>query len=150
MMEVMTSGGVGGRHRLPQVVNVKVAELRKHGVQTLKDWLLDPNHLYIGRSMCYVEGATSSKWRNPYPLSRLGEGGALPNPHPAILRLERSVKVRTKYSLEEALELYEKHVRENLWEDLEELEGKVLGCWCAPQPCHGNVLQRLYSEKMSE
>ena len=24
--------------------------------------------------------------------------------------------------------------------DLHELEGKTLGCWCAPQPCHGDVL----------
>lgn len=22
----------------------------------------------------------------------------------------------------------------------EELRGKVLGCWCAPRPCHGDVL----------
>lgn len=21
-----------------------------------------------------------------------------------------------------------------------ELQGKVLGCWCSPQPCHGDVL----------
>jgi hypothetical protein len=24
-----------------------------------------------------------------------------------------------------------------------ELRGKVLGCWCAPQACHGDVLVRL-------
>jgi hypothetical protein len=24
--------------------------------------------------------------------------------------------------------------------DLDELRGKVLGCWCYPKPCHGNVL----------
>lgn len=28
-------------------------------------------------------------------------------------------------------------------EHLHELEGKVLGCWCAPQRCHGEVLARL-------
>jgi hypothetical protein len=26
---------------------------------------------------------------------------------------------------------------------LPELKGKVLGCWCAPQACHGDVLVRL-------
>ncbi len=26
---------------------------------------------------------------------------------------------------------------------LPELRGKVLGCWCAPQSCHGDVLLRL-------
>lgn len=26
---------------------------------------------------------------------------------------------------------------------LHELKGKVLGCWCAPKACHGDVLARL-------
>lgn len=26
---------------------------------------------------------------------------------------------------------------------LPELEGKILGCWCAPQPCHGDILKSL-------
>jgi len=26
---------------------------------------------------------------------------------------------------------------------LPELRGKVLGCWCAPRPCHGDVLVEL-------
>lgn len=26
------------------------------------------------------------------------------------------------------------------------LRGKVLGCWCAPKPCHGDVLARLANE----
>lgn len=26
---------------------------------------------------------------------------------------------------------------------LPELRGKVLGCWCAPQACHGDVLEEL-------
>lgn len=25
-------------------------------------------------------------------------------------------------------------------EEILELDGKVLGCWCAPQACHGDVL----------
>lgn len=29
--------------------------------------------------------------------------------------------------------------------DLHELRGKVLGCWCAPQACHAEVLARLAS-----
>jgi len=27
-----------------------------------------------------------------------------------------------------------------------ELRGKVLGCWCAPKKCHGDVLLRLVNE----
>jgi hypothetical protein len=28
-----------------------------------------------------------------------------------------------------------------------ELKGKVLGCWCAPLPCHGEVLARIANEE---
>lgn len=31
----------------------------------------------------------------------------------------------------------------NLMADIGELKGKVLGCWCAPKPCHGDVLVEL-------
>ena len=27
-----------------------------------------------------------------------------------------------------------------------ELDGKVLGCWCHPQPCHGHTLIQLINE----
>jgi hypothetical protein len=27
-----------------------------------------------------------------------------------------------------------------------ELRGKVLGCWCAPEDCHGDVLARIANE----
>jgi Domain of unknown function (DUF4326) len=48
---------------------------------------------------------------------------------------------------EEAIESY----RRWLWEEIEaervdlavlsSLHGKALGCWCAPEPCHGEVLE---------
>ena len=28
-----------------------------------------------------------------------------------------------------------------------ELQGKVLGCWCSPLPCHGDVLARIANRK---
>lgn len=27
------------------------------------------------------------------------------------------------------------------------LKGKVLGCWCSPLPCHGDVLARIAEER---
>ena len=30
-----------------------------------------------------------------------------------------------------------------LLEKLPELKGKVLGCWCAPEACHGDILSEL-------
>jgi hypothetical protein len=31
----------------------------------------------------------------------------------------------------------------DLMDALPSLKGKVLGCWCAPLPCHGDVLREL-------
>lgn len=51
------------------------------------------------------------------------------------------------------LESYERHVRFYLWEELEELRGKKLGCWCittkelTPVKCHGQILMKLLREK---
>ena len=45
------------------------------------------------------------------------------------------------------IELYRAHLRRFLrsgeigLEDLAALDGKRLACWCAPQPCHGDVLK---------
>lgn len=36
---------------------------------------------------------------------------------------------------------------QHLLDDLHELRGKVLGCWCKPQPCHGDVLVELVNMK---
>jgi hypothetical protein len=34
-----------------------------------------------------------------------------------------------------------------LMESLDELDGKVLGCFCKPEPCHGDVLLELIAQK---
>jgi len=81
-------------------------------------------NVYIGREMYYPKARFSqSKWHNPYTVKEFG--------------------------LEKSLELYEKHIRNTpeLWNALHELEGKVLGCWCKPEPCHGNILIKLLKEK---
>lgn len=105
------------------VVNIRKMYLQKSGYTDFEDWARDPDHLYIGRDMTvYVPGTTKSKWANPYPVKT--------------------------YGLEESLKLYEKHVRESyLYNDLEELEGKTLGCWCKPNDCHGDILIKLLEEK---
>ena len=30
--------------------------------------------------------------------------------------------------------------------ELSELKGKILGCWCSPSPCHGDVLVELIEQ----
>jgi len=61
------------------------------------------------------------------------------------------------YSLEdhsrrEALELYESYLRANaeLIGKLPDLHGKVLGCYCAPRPCHGDILAAFSTALVAE
>jgi hypothetical protein len=113
------------------VVNVKVANLRKRNPKcdNLLDWLDNDACLYIGRDMSYyVDGAYKSKWHNPYKVAKPG----------------KIYKTGTYYSLDESLILYEEHVKNSsLVNDLEELRGKELGCWCKPNRCHGDILVKL-------
>lgn len=64
-----------------------------------------------------------SKWGNPFKINTDGD------------RLE-------------VIRKYEKYIRNNkkLLEDLQELEGKILGCYCKPRKCHGDVLVKLIQE----
>lgn len=50
---------------------------------------------------------------------------------------------------EEVISAYEDCVRDqpDLMACLPELKGKILGCWCAPKPCHGDVLLKLLKEQ---
>ncbi len=112
-----------------QVVNLHVTDLRRKGYNSLQKWLeRDPAvHLYIGRDVKYVQGARESKWHNPFTLA----------------------KNATEKQKTEALASFREHIRitPSLWDNLEDLEGKVLGCWCAPRKCHGHVLLELLAEK---
>lgn len=49
----------------------------------------------------------------------------------------------------EVIEKYEKYLlsNEKLMNDLHELEGVVLGCWCKPKACHGDILVKLTNRK---
>jgi len=48
----------------------------------------------------------------------------------------------------EVIEKYKEWVQEqpDVIKNIEELDGKVLGCWCKPQACHGDVLVELVKQ----
>jgi hypothetical protein len=48
-------------------------------------------------------------------------------------------------SRKEVIEKYSLYINNNeqLKKDLPELKGKILGCWCAPEACHGDILAEL-------
>jgi hypothetical protein len=64
-----------------------------------------------------------SKWGNPFEIGRDGTR-------------EEVVRKYRLWILEQS----------DLLGDLHELRGKVLGCWCAPKFCHGDVLDLLANQ----
>ncbi len=64
-----------------------------------------------------------SKWGNPFTIGRDG-------------------------NRDEVIEKYRRWIstRSGLMADLSELEGKTLGCWCSPAPCHGDVLVEMLND----
>jgi hypothetical protein len=76
--------------------------------------------VYIGRQQPWRPWhLPASKWRNPYKAGRDG-------------------------TLEEVSAKYETYLHTSgLIGDVHELCGRDLACWCAPEPCHGDVLLRL-------
>lgn len=77
--------------------------------------------VYIGRG---IRGGEKSKWGNPYSH----KDGTL-----------AEFKVASR---KEAIEKFEEYLlsNEELMSSLHELRGKVLGCWCKPKSCHGDIL----------
>jgi len=53
---------------------------------------------------------------------------------------------------EEVISKYEAYIMDNptLLDDLPELEDKVLGCWCKPKACHGDILKILIENRIWE
>ena len=80
-----------------------------------------PYDVYIGRP---------SKWGNPFT------------------HLDTSTQAKFKVKTrDEAIEAYREWITngdgKHLMNDLHELKGKVLGCWCKPLSCHGDILADL-------
>lgn len=72
------------------------------------------DYAYIGRP---------SKYGNPFSIGIDGTRGEV------IAKYERWI------NLPEQAELRD-DIRKNL-------RGKILGCWCSPKPCHGDVIERI-------
>lgn len=73
----------------------------------------------------------------------IGRPGPWGNNFSHLLSTQAKFKVATR---DEAIEKYEAWVLEqpDLIERIKkELRGKVLGCWCKPRRCHGDVLARI-------
>jgi hypothetical protein len=78
-----------------------------------------PLVVHCKRSRYDVYVGRPSKWGNPFHVGRDGTRAHV------IERYERWLLDQPE-----------------LVAALDELRGKTLGCWCAPQPCHADVLAR--------
>ena len=113
------------------IINVKVKNIRP-AYNTLHDWMENDKHEYIGRGgVVFINGERfpkiSSKWSNPYTVKQCGR--------------------------DKCLELYETFIREKIEkegiDELKKLQNKVLGCWCKPELCHGDVLIKILNETIT-
>jgi hypothetical protein len=83
--------------------------------------------VYIGRAMCMGGWQLStSPWHNPFKIDNA-------NPD----------------SRNQVITQYEEYLRNNqeLQAKLVDLSGKVLGCWCKPDACHGDIIVKHFCEK---
>ena len=115
-----------------QVVCVKVKYL-KPKYNNLKEWMNDPNNVYIARKgIVFIDNERFPKvdsiWANPF-------------------------KINENTSRIEAIEQYKTYITNKInngeisKEMLLDLKGKQLGCWCKEEnkniQCHGDILVEL-------
>lgn len=97
----------------------------------------DASDVYIGRKV-----GNLGIWGNPF---RIGDILAAP-------KKGSSLTVDIPIDRPKAIELYENYIRKRLNQDrklrdlLISMKDARLGCWCAPQPCHGDILIKLNKE----
>ena len=101
---------------------VQLVRIRRRGGLVVQDC-----DVYIGRA-CHMGGwsLSQSPWYNPFSARQYGR--------------------------EECIRLYREHLLAdgNLLARLPELMYQTLGCWCSPEPCHGDVLVEMVRELEEE
>ena len=100
--------------------------------------------VYIGRNR---RNQGESKWGNPFIVAK-------PAPSSAFRKVRnsaaaRGINPRLPLNREEAIALHREWLHVQLAkgkltpDDFRELQGKRLGCFCKPSPCHGDTLAEL-------
>lgn len=110
------------------VVNVRVKNLRP-AIEDLRKWMAIEGNVYVGRRgvILLPDPVTGKRARFP------PESSPYANPF----------KTGKDGNLAEVLKKYKSFLDESGFDKAEveeELAGKRLGCWCAPAPCHADIL----------
>lgn len=132
-----------------KVINVKVEHIRPK-YQNLKEWIeADPSkHIYIGRpGVVFVDGvryppvthATCKLFQNPFKIDK--EKKSSRTHVLAQFRKYALGRLETDESFKDAVKaLTAAAAKEGASADL------LLGCWCKPEGCHGDILLELSRE----
>lgn len=87
-----------------------------------------------------------NKYRHKYDVY-IGRGSKWGNP---FTHKQGTMAKHIVESREQAIEKYREYITtgegKHLLNDLHELKGKTLGCFCKPQACHGDVLVELVNQ----
>ena len=110
------------------VVNCKVKYIRPK-YNNLREWMEDPNNVYIERKgVVFIDGARfpnhETIFANPFKIGKDG-------------------------TRDEVIAKYREYIMGELAKNkdlLIGLKGKNLGCWCAHEPCHGDILMELINK----
>jgi hypothetical protein len=111
------------------IENVKVQFIRPKGYQNLQAWIADKNNVYIGRAgVIFIDNQRFPKepspFCNPYKIGKDGTRADVLHKYTTFItnKIEQSSEFKN---------------------NLLALQGKHLGCWCHPEPCHGDILLAL-------
>ncbi len=119
-----------------KVVCVKVKNIRPQ-FKNLEEWMENPNNIYIARKgIVFIDNERFPKedsiWANPF-------------------------KIDVNTSRNEAIDKYKTYITKKLndgeisHQELLNLKGKQLGCWCKDKEnnqCHGDILVELINNRM--
>ena len=95
-----------------------------------------------------VVHVNSEEWKNTPEADRVYIGRAMPRRGFKASFWQNMNRITDQVDRSEAIARYRHDVTQSEWHmsRLEELRGKVLGCWCKPEACHGDVLVELLGE----
>ncbi len=97
----------------------------------------------------YVINVRDFAWeRRPDGFVYVGRPSKWGNPFTHHSEARATLATHFVASRAEAIERYEEWIRSKpeLLACLDELRGKVLGCYCAPLPCHADVILKILRE----
>jgi hypothetical protein len=112
---------------IPKLTNCRVSNIRPK-YNDLREWMTNDNNVYIGKKgVVFISDKATGKQ-------------------------ERFPKENSIYACsDENISNYKQELLAKIKNgeiDISELEGKTLGCWCLPEPCHGQIIIDLYVKKM--